>query len=200
MLEAIVPTADDQLVFLGDYVDRGPDSRKVIDRLIRLKESLGVVTLLGNHEEMMLRALQGKSPLGFWAMHGGAETLGSYPGSGGPDDVPQEHIDFLEACVDCHACDEFFFVHGNYVENESLDHQPAEALRWEALSQRTPGRHRTGRTAIVGHTAQKNGEVLDLGHLRCIDTYCHGGGWLTAMDVLSGQYWQADRTGRIRGE
>jgi len=50
----------------------------------------------------------------------------------------------------------------------------------------------------VGHTSQKSGEILDLGHVVCIDTFCHGGGWLTAMDVMSGDVWQADRHGQMR--
>ena len=51
---------------------------------------------------------------------------------------------------------------------------------------------------IVGHTSQKSGEILDLGHLVCIDTYCHGGGWLTALDVQTEEVWQADLEGNMR--
>jgi serine/threonine protein phosphatase 1 len=53
--------------------------------------------------------------------------------------------------------------------------------------------------AVVGHTPQLAGEVLDLGFLVNIDTYCVRGGWLTALDVGSGRVWQADRRGRLRG-
>jgi serine/threonine protein phosphatase 1 len=52
--------------------------------------------------------------------------------------------------------------------------------------------------AVVGHTPQLSREVLDLGFLVCIDTNCHRGGWLTALDVLTGQVWQADAEGRLR--
>jgi serine/threonine protein phosphatase 1 len=51
----------------------------------------------------------------------------------------------------------------------------------------------------VGHTPQKSGEVLDLGYLKCIDTYCHGGGWLTALEVGTGKVWQANLAGEMRG-
>jgi serine/threonine protein phosphatase 1 len=61
-----------------------------------------------------------------------------------------------------------------------------------------PGRHCSGKTAVVGHTPQVTGEILDLGYLVCIDTYCVGGGWLTALDVDSGQVWQANRAGELR--
>ena len=56
----------------------------------------------------------------------------------------------------------------------------------------------SGKTAVVGHTSLKDGEVLDLGHLVCIDTYCWGGGWLTALETTTGQIWQVDREGRLR--
>ena len=51
---------------------------------------------------------------------------------------------------------------------------------------------------IAGHNSQKNGEILDLGHVKVIDTYCYGGGWLTALDVQTEEVWQADREGNMR--
>ena len=56
----------------------------------------------------------------------------------------------------------------------------------------------SGKVATVGHTAQKSGELLDLGCVKCIDTFCHGGGWLTALEVNSGQVWQANQSGVVR--
>ena len=61
-----------------------------------------------------------------------------------------------------------------------------------------PAPHVSGKTAIVGHTSQKTGEVLDFGYLTCIDTYCYGGGWLTAFDATSGRFWQFDQQGKSR--
>jgi serine/threonine protein phosphatase 1 len=58
--------------------------------------------------------------------------------------------------------------------------------------------HCPGKVAVVGHTAQLAGEVLDLGFLVCIDTNCARGGWLAALDTNSGRLWQADRAGRLR--
>jgi serine/threonine protein phosphatase 1 len=63
-----------------------------------------------------------------------------------------------------------------------------------------PARHCSGKVAVVGHTPQKSGEVLDLGYLKCIDTFCHGGGWLTALEVGTGKVWQANRAGEVREE
>ena len=87
-----------------------------------------------------------------------------------------------------------------YVQRQvaALDAQPVETLLWESLKVRQPGPHCSGKTAIVGHTSQKSGEILDLGHLKCIDTWCYGDGWLTALDVETGRVWQANKKGRIR--
>jgi serine/threonine protein phosphatase 1 len=71
-------------------------------------------------------------------------------------------------------------------------------MRWHTLRADIPARHESGKIAVVGHTSLKNGEILDLGHLVCIDTYCWGGGWLTALDTTSGQIWQANLDGRLR--
>ena len=71
-------------------------------------------------------------------------------------------------------------------------------LRWHSLDDVVPSPHLSGKVAVVGHTANTNGEILDLGHLICIDTYCDGGGWLTALDLRSGQQWQASKEGIIR--
>jgi serine/threonine protein phosphatase 1 len=70
-------------------------------------------------------------------------------------------------------------------------------LRWEVVDPRWAKPHKSGKILVVGHTAQKDGQVLNLGHLICIDTYCHGGGWLTALDVDTGHLWQANLEGQI---
>ena len=105
---------------------------------------------------------------------------------------------FLEGCADYHETDTHIFVHANYYPDLPMDEQPVGMLRWESLRETTPSRHESGKTVIVGHTSQKGGEILDLGHLLCIDTNCHGGGWLTALDVGSGRYWQANEQGQVR--
>ena len=74
-----------------------------------------------------------------------------------------------------------------------------ETLLWDSLKMRQPGPHCSGKTGIVGHASQKSGEILDLGYVVCIDTWCYGEGWLTALDVESRQVWQVDKRGEGRG-
>lgn len=198
LLAVIAPAGDDQILTLGDYVDRGPDSQGVLDQLVELDRTGRLIPLLGNHEEMMLGALRGTSPRMWWLQHGGTATLDSYGFVGDLSVIPQEHLAFIDRCLPYYETEEFLFTHANYVADEPLDRQPAEALRWQSLQQHFPGPHMSGKKAVVGHSAQKHGEVLDAGHLCCLDTYCHGGGWLTAYDVKTGDIWQASAEGHLR--
>jgi len=205
LLDAVKPTRNDLIIPLGDYIDRGPDSRGVLEMLIDLEERTQLAPLLGNHEEMFFAARSSKTELNAWLRYGGAETLASYGYTGGslaPEDlaayVPLKHLEFLRTCRDYYETANHFFVHANYDPDLPLAEQPVELLRWTRVLAVNPRRHCSGKTAIVGHASQVNGQILDLGFLKCIDTYCYGGQWLTALDVLSGTIWQADRTGRLR--
>jgi serine/threonine protein phosphatase 1 len=198
LVAAIRVTPQDTLIPLGDCIDRGPDSRGVIDELLELRERCKLVTLLGNHEEMMLNYLDGRPQPDDWLEFGGRATLASYSASRDPADIPDEHIAYIRTWADCFQTDTHFFVHGGYEPGRPLSEQHWSVLRWHSLRDSVPGPHRSGKIAVVGHTSLKDGDVLDLGHLVCIDTYCWGGGWLTALDATTGQIWQADRHGRLR--
>ena len=91
-----------------------------------------------------------------------------------------------------------FFVHAAYDPKLPLDQQDDATLLWQGIREEIPGPHVSGKTAFGGHTSQKNGEILDAGHLVCIDTNCWDGGRLTAMDVESRRVWQVDKGGRSR--
>ncbi len=199
VLDAIDPQPEDVIVTLGDYVDRGPDSRGVLNRLIALAGQCRLVPILGNHDDMLLQSRYSPNPTAYIVM-GGISTLASYGASAPPDMslIPDEHFAFLENCVDYHETETHIFLHATYLPHLPMSQQPGLALRWESLRDCIPGSHHSGKTAIVGHTSQKSGEILDLGHLKCIDTRCYGGGWLTALDVHTGRVWQADLDGRLR--
>lgn len=198
LLEVIRLRPDDTLITLGDYVDRGPDSRGVIDRLIDLRSRCRLIPLMGNHDEMFLDYCDGRAELfDDWLAFGGDTTVASYGGRV-PERVPEEHLDFLRACASYHESSQHFFVHGCYVPDLPLAQQPVEVLRWHSLKFCHPGPHCSGKVAVVAHTAQRDGEILDLGYLKCIDTCCYGEGWLTALNIDTGQTWQADKQGRLR--
>jgi serine/threonine protein phosphatase 1 len=196
IVEAIGPAAEDTLILLGDYVDRGPDSRGVLDFVLELEGRCRVVPLLGNHELMLLDALQNPQVVGPWLECGGDATVRSYDGR--LSNIPAEHLALIGRCKRYYEIQTHFFVHANYAADISLDEQPDYLLFWEHLHFHVPAPHGNGKRAIVGHTSQKSGEVLDLGHVVCLDTYCHGGGWLTAMEIGKERVWQVDREGRIR--
>lgn len=202
LIQAIEPAPLDAIVFLGDYIDRGPDSRGVIEQVIALERRCIVVPLMGNHEEMLLAALEGKDHVRYWMKFGGVDALASYGYTGEdptPDDVraliPAEHILFFKKCRDYFETVQHFFVHAYYEPDMPLHRQKWSGLRWESLPP-IPARHCSGKVGIVGHTP--HAEILDLGYLKCIDTCCHGGGWLTAPDVDSGKLWHANMAGELR--
>jgi serine/threonine protein phosphatase 1 len=198
ILAAIKPTAEDTLITLGDYVDRGPDSKGVVDRLIALQDECQLVPLIGNHEEMMLDVVRDGQPPYRWLQYGGVETLDSYRFSGDMEVISKEHRQFFASLRDFYETEGFFFVHANYDPELPLDQQPRQLLRWQKLTDLTPPPHRNGKRGVVGHTHDRAGEIFDIGHLICLDTYCYGGGWLTAMDLHSGTLWQSDLSGEMR--
>lgn len=196
LLKAIDPRPDDTIVTLGDYVDRGLDSKGVLDDLIALADRCRLIPILGNHDQMMLHARQGKGDLRFWLECGGQTALDSYGDGSGLNAVPREHFRFLQSCRDYFETESHFFVHANYRADVPLDRQDDATLRWLSLGDFVPGPHVCGKTAVVGHTPHR--EVLNLGHLICLDTGCGHGGCLTAFDIATGNTWQVDESGQLK--
>jgi serine/threonine protein phosphatase 1 len=198
MLDRIEPQVDDTIVMLGDCVDRGPDSRGVIEELLALRERCKLVPLMGNHEEMMLNHLDGRLQPDNWLECGGAETLRSYAKSDGRFAIPVSHTECLRSWQNWWETESHFFVHGSYAHDLPLPVQRWNVFRWHSLRTGLPQPHVSGKIAVVGHTSQKSGEILDVGYLICIDTYCYGGGWLTALEPATGRIWQVDQRGQPR--
>jgi serine/threonine protein phosphatase 1 len=189
---------DETVVMLGDAIDRGPDSRDVLRQLRELGERCRVICIEGNHEQMLLDVIDGNIALSEWLVHGGAETLDSYGEGAGLTAVDPDDVEFIRSWGDVFETETNFFAHGNYLPNRPLDRQPWRDLRWQSLKWFTPSPHESGKTAILGHTSNKQGEILNLGHLICLDTYCHGGYWLTAFDSTTGRMWQSNEAGDFR--
>jgi serine/threonine protein phosphatase 1 len=201
LLAAFVPRRNDLLITLGDYVDRGPDSSGVIERLLGLRGKCHLVCLRGNHEQIMLDARKGHDRFTEWIHTGGHATLASYapPGSkvGGMPDVPDAHWKFLEKqCVDWHETDTHMFVHAGVDPELPLEDQPEVMLRWERF--RNPKPHLSGKIMVCGHTSQKSGTPKNFGHAICIDTDVCRKGWLTCYEITTGYIWQARQNGELR--
>ena len=197
-LLAVIPAnKDDLLVFLGDYVDKGPDIPGVLNRLIEISESRNAIFLRGNHDQLMLDAR--KEPalhLPGWECLSGGAPLASY-GKGSTRKllkaVPKEHISFLKNAARFHETEDFIFVHAGISPDRAPADEGKDTLQWQKLPHAAA--HNSGKTVICGHTAQKTGKIADLGHTICIDTAIAKGVQLTALDLDSFQFWQADPDG-----
>lgn len=195
LLDFIALQPDDTLIFLGDYIDRGPDSRGVLNRLIELSARPNTIFLRGNHDLWMERARDDRQWYHSWLGRGvgGLETLDSY---GSFAEIPLSHWQFLDNLVEYYETDDEIFVHGAVDAELELFDQHEQVLLWERVDNQAP--HFSGKRVICGHTSQKNGLPLDIGHAVCIDTFCCGGGWLSALDVTTNRVWQSDQNGATR--
>jgi serine/threonine protein phosphatase 1 len=199
LLKEVQPGPEDEVIFLGDYIDRGPASREVIDTLIKLKQTCSIVFLRGNHEVMILDAREDTLKSNLWQSYGGLETLYSY-GAGYRDDwfaaIPAAHWKFFEETKRHFENDTHIFVHACLDPELNLDEQPDWLLYWEFFERLKP--HKTGKQIICGHSVQRSGQINDVGFAACIDTGPATGGWLTCLDVNSGKFWQANEKGDKR--
>jgi serine/threonine protein phosphatase 1 len=191
LLSGIGLVAEDRLVFVGDYIDRGPDSRGVVDRLLALDAEPGreCTFLRGNHEDMLLAYLGRGGHYGeAFLANGGDATAESY---GVYDPTPAEllaalpdaHLRFFEGTRLLHVEGGYVVVHAGIRPALGLDRQSPHDLLWirdEFI--RSP--HALGRTVIFGHTPGRT-VLVDLPYKIGIDTGCVYGGMLTALELSS---------------
>ncbi len=196
LIEAIEPRPQDEIVFLGDYIDRGPDSRDVIQQILELRERCHVVTLRGNHEIMLLGVALGGLDDTVWLENGGVATVTSYGGK--LSRIPPDHLEFFQKLEPYYETSDCIFVHAGYHHHLEMHEQDSATTYWNHLPSPLPAPHKSGKRVIVGHTPQPNGCVLDGGHVICVDTYCFGGGYLTALETNTCDVFQADRHGHLR--
>jgi serine/threonine protein phosphatase 1 len=201
------PKADTQIIFLGDLIDRGPNSAQVIDRAIRLIGKGKYRFLLGNHEEVFLKALSGDlKALSFFTRIGGRETILSYDISESEyqtsdypellemlqERVPAEHISFLEAFEDMIILGDYAFVHAGVRPGQTLSHQRTSDLRW--IREDFLGHSGALEKIIVhGHTISEEVEIRE--HRIGIDTGAYASGNLTAMGFENDARWILDTAG-----
>lgn len=187
------------LVFLGDYIDRGPASRQVIDRLISLQAEFRTFSVKGNHEEALLRFLEDPEAGPAWVQHGGADTLASYGISLAANTdagmwqatrdallqrLPPEHLAFLQSLAPYHCIGDYLFVHAGVRPRVRLEDQSAHDLMWirhAFLENPRPN----DRVVVHGHTPSQQAH---LGRWRIgVDTGAYATGVLTAVRLLDDQ-------------
>lgn len=194
--------AQTTIVFLGDFVDRGPSSKQVIDHLLgRDWHGRQVIRLKGNHEEIFLLALAGDlEALRFWLRIGGVETMRSYGTSLGLLDhgglldivedfvprVPGAHISFLNSLQDMAVIGGYCFVHAGVSPGVPIDRQKPADLRW-IRSRFLDYEGSYGAVVIHGHSISAGVESL---HNRIgIDTGAYATGKLTAVGLERDRRW-----------
>lgn len=170
----------DRLIFLGDYIDRGEDSRGVIDFILRLAaESDRVDCLLGNHESIFLDYLSGLEPRTFLE-NGGKSTLGSYGISDGRKEIPHSHMKFLQTLNPFLELEEYFIVHAGMRPGVSIERQTVDDLVWI----RDPfifSEYDFGKRVIFGHTPFSQPLIMD--NKIGLDTGAVYGNRLTCLEL-----------------
>lgn len=208
LLDELPLESDDRLVFLGDYIDRGPDSPGVIDRLIELRESYACTFLLGNHESMLLDFLGWTDDAYFggdaFLLNGGDRTLAGY----GYFDrektdresfrLPKGHEDFLLGLQLSHLEGNYLFVHAGLDQNQLCCGDLGYALRksrpvdvlWNRATGDLP--HDLGVTLVYGHTPSEDfGVRWNVPFSIGVDTGAVYGGPLTAIRLPDEKIFQA---------
>lgn len=196
------------IVFLGDLIDRGPQSAEVIERLRKYRPSFAkTVFLMGNHEEVLLRVMAGEMEvLSDWLKFGGAQCVQSYGID--PMDlqcrdavaalkmlkraIPREHLKFIGSFADTASFGRYLFVHAGVRPGIPLSDQLPQDLRWiraPFLDDATDH----GRVVVHGHTISEDVEVRR--NRIGIDTGAYSSGILTALGLEKSDRWLL-QTGR----
>jgi serine/threonine protein phosphatase 1 len=208
LLNVVQPTAADRLVFLGDYIDRGPDSCGLLSTLIALQQRFpDTVFLRGNHDQMLLDALVevgvrhdvrlrdicpryqedvgSFSDVDIFYSNGGRSTLASYE-TNKLTDIPQEHVTFLEHTRLWWLYDPFLFIHAGVQPGIPVEKQSIFTLLWA----RNLPPSSDGTIQVVGHSPTPNNwPTFDDGRY-AMDTGAGHNRLLTACDVLTREVWQ----------
>jgi serine/threonine protein phosphatase 1 len=150
----------DTLVFIGDYIDRGPHPFEVVDYLIKLKNRFpDVIFLKGNHEDMLDKFLSGADRYTY-LLNGGQQTLDSYlikPVQADQSEffpIPPEHMEFFKSLRLFYETEEFIFVHAGLRPRVPLESQNTEDLLW-IRNKFVSSKYDFGKRVIFGHTPLK---------------------------------------------
>lgn len=199
-LENLIPqigidSEEDALIFIGDYIDRGPDSRGVVDFVLDLRKKIRtVICLRGNHEQMFLDYVCHNRDKDLYLFNGGDATIASYgyrktPG-GMKIDVPDSHISFFHSLLLWYETDDYIFVHAGLRENIPLKDQDIQDMLW-LRHEFILSSHDFGKTVVFGHTPMSHSSPLFRPGRIGLDTGAVYGGFLTCVELPSKKIYQA---------
>ena len=201
LFEKLSFSSNDTFVFLGDYIDRGPDSKKVIDFLINLSKDYKCIFLKGNHEAFFLESYSkifgasawsndsGQSKIfQSWMLNGGSACLQSYDAQAflegfqyrALQTMEETHGNFFRKLQLAYETDHYIFVHGYLSHELDIEDQEEFLCLWGRYGEIWP--HKSGKKIVCGHTAHP--KAVDDGFKICIDTGSFKNyGFITALVV-----------------
>lgn len=197
LLQQLPLVASSTLVFLGDYVDRGLQSKEVIQKIIDLQGSYNVITLLGNHEQMFLNYLQ--DPLcgigSSFLQNGGTATLASYSTELGDYEVLPEHKRFLQSLRLSYQTKDYFFVHAGVpkIPLKDLDEEKHKAEMLWIRERFLVGNYSWEKIIVHGHTPTIEVEITP--NRINLDTGCVYGNRLSAIGLPSNTVYSVPSKG-----
>ncbi len=191
LIEIINIKREDKLIMLGDYIDRGDDSKAVLDLIMELKKDrYDIIPLLGNHEDMMINAPKSALDNYNWMLNGGNETLRSFEVSS-VDEIDKKYFEFISGMKLYYLIDNFVFVHAGFNDDIVDPFEDRYSMLWERrFEYNSPAFN--NKTIVHGHRPHSLSELKDqvkhTPQVINIDTGCvygkeHGLGDLTAIDL-----------------
>lgn len=203
-------STNDQLIFLGDYVDGWSETPAVLDFLIDLSATYSCVFMQGNHEEMLLKWLKKEDDDELWRFHGGEATVQSYQNI--PLRTIEKHISFLEKLNEYHIDDKNrLFVHAGFTHLKGVAFEYFRGMLWwdrtlwetamavdgtlSADSIRYPQRLKLYKEIYVGHTPVIRfgaSAPMNFANVWNVDTGAAFTGKLSILNVDTKEYWQSD--------
>ncbi|MFC4618693.1 metallophosphoesterase family protein [Camelliibacillus cellulosilyticus] len=193
--------SEDQLILLGDYVDRGPDARAVVEKVKELKAQ-GAIALKGNHEDMMEKAFADPTRINHWFINGGMETLKSYGYTFETDkDIEQwvsepliknetieAHLAFINELGHFHETEDTIFVHGGVHPDTPVSETDPHILMW--IRDEFHKGYKGEKTVVFGHTpTEAFHDSFDIyfgdNNIIGIDGGCVYGGQLNSLELPS---------------
>lgn len=180
-----IDPVDDTIVFLGDYIDRGPDARGVVDFILSIKKTMNnVICLLGNHEQLFLDYSLKKINRKIFLNNGGMSTLLSYgftgTRSGKKMNFPESHLQFFNSLYPYYETDDYIFVHAGLLPGTPLEQQDIDDLLW-IRDEFTASAYDFGKIVVFGHTPL-SAPLVDVNKIG-LDTGAVYGGKLTCVEL-----------------